>query len=127
MKLVHGVCGKVCVHGVCEEYVNGDSDLPVCVDVDDNSWESTFFLHLCQEDEEGSEDENDDQDEGTVDDEPPLKVTTYNEANKFLEEAQRFLENQGHLTEALKIGSIVDNVSQLQLVPTRQIEYNSSK
>ena len=88
MKLVHEVCGKVCVHGVREEY---DSDLPVCVDVDDNSWESTFFVHLCQEDEEGSEDENDDQDEGTVD-EPPLKVTTYKEVNKFLE-VQRFLEN----------------------------------
>ena len=33
-------------HEACplEEYVNGDSDLPVCLDVDDNSWENTLHI-----------------------------------------------------------------------------------
>ena len=93
-------------HEACplEEYVNGDSDLPVCLDVDDNSWENTFFAHLGQEEEEASEDEeNDDHDEETVDDEPPLKVKTYKEANEFLEEVQRFLESQGHMKETYRV------------------------
>ena len=43
--------------GVCEacpleEYVNGDSDLPVCLD---NSWENTFFAHFGQEEVEEEE------------------------------------------------------------------------
>ena len=40
-----------------EECVNGDEDLAVCRDVDDSSWESTFFATLGQEPEEASEDE----------------------------------------------------------------------
>ena len=55
--------------------------------------------HLGQEEEEVSEDDNDDQ--GTIDDEPPLKIKTYKEANEFLEEAQCFLESQEHMKEAL--------------------------
>ena len=33
------------VHEACplEEYVNGDGDLPVCLDVDENSWENTSW------------------------------------------------------------------------------------
>ena len=115
-------------HEACplEEYVNGDSDLPVCLDVDDNSWENTFFAHLGEEEEASEDEENDDQDDQeTVDDEPPLKVKTYKEANEFLEEVQRFLENQGHMKEALRIGSIVDDVSCLQLAATKQTTLDS--
>ena len=54
---------------------------------DYNSWENTFIAHLGQKEEETLEDEeNDDQDDQeTVDDETPLKVKTYKEANEFLE------------------------------------------
>ena len=39
-----------------EEYIYGDDDLAVCTDIDDSSWESTFFSTLCQDpDEEASE------------------------------------------------------------------------
>ena len=45
-----------------EEYVNGDEDLAVCRDIDDNSWESTFFATLGQKpDKEASEDGGDEQ------------------------------------------------------------------
>ena len=62
-------------HEACplEKYVNGDNDLPVYLDVDDNSWENTFFAHLGQEEEEASEDDDQD-DQETVNDGPPLKV-----------------------------------------------------
>ena len=73
-------------HEACllEDYVNSDSDLPVCVDLEDNTWESTFFAHLGQEEEEASEDEEND-DQQTIDAEPAMKVKTYKEANEFLE------------------------------------------
>ena len=92
-------------HEACplEEYVNGDSDLTVCLDVDDNSWESTFFAHLGQEEEEEPSEDKENDDQETVDDEPPLKVKTYTEANEFLEEMQRFLESQGHMKETYRV------------------------
>ena len=104
-------------HEACplEEYMNGDSDLPVCLDVDDNSWENTSFAHLGQEEEEEASEDKENDDQETVDDEP----------NEFLEEVQRFLENQGHMKEALKIGSIVDDVSCLQLAATKQTTLDS--
>lgn len=100
-----------------EVYVSADSGLPVCYCVDDDgdTWESTFFAHLGQEYEKRSDDSDEDDFQGTLDDQPPLKVNTYKEANKFLEETRRFLESQGHIREALKVGSIVDDVSYLQL------------
>jgi len=81
-----------------EEYVNGDEDLAVCRDTNDSSWESTFFETLGQEqDSEESEGEGDEQ-ENVVDDEQPVKIQSYKEANKLLEEVQHFLEAKGHLT-----------------------------
>ena len=32
-----------------EEYVNGDNDLAVCVDLDDQKWEENFMDNLVQE------------------------------------------------------------------------------
>ena len=108
-------------HEACplEEYINGDEDLAVCRDINDNSWESTFFKNLGQEDEEVSDNEEQEEQED-MDDNPPPKVKTYKEANEFLEEVQRFLETKGHVKEALTVGSVVDNVSSLQLAAARQ-------
>ena len=39
-------------------------------------------------------------------------------AYKLLEEVQHFLESKGHLKEAITLGSIVDNVSNIQLAAT---------
>ena len=103
-----------------EEYVNGDEDLAVCRDTNDSSWEGTFFETLGQEqDTEESEGEGDEQ-ENTVDDEQPVTIQSYKEANKLLEEVQHFLEAKGHLKEAITVGSIVDNVSNFQLASARQ-------
>ena len=39
---------------------------------------------------------------------------------KLLEEVQHFLESKGHLKETITVGSIVDNMSNIQLAATRQ-------
>ena len=35
-----------------EEFLNGDSDLPVCVDMDDNNWNTTFIEELGNDQED---------------------------------------------------------------------------
>ena len=40
-------------------------------------------------------------------------------------EVQHFLESKGHLKEAITVGSIVDNVSNIQLAATRQTTLDS--
>ena len=108
-----------------EEYVNGDKDLAVCRDIDDSSWESTFFATLSQEpDEKASEDGGDEQD-NAVDEDPPMKVNTYKEANELLEDIQHFLEAKGHIKEAITVGSVVDSVTSFQLAASRQTTLNS--
>ena len=109
-----------------EEYVNGDEDLAVCKDVDDSNWEGSFFATSGQEeDKEASEDEGGDEQESALDDEPPIKVKSYKEPNQLLEDVQHFLEAKGHIKEAITVGSVVDDVSSLQLAVARQTTLNS--
>ena len=60
-----------------EEYINGNGDLAVSRN---SSWESTFFASLGQEPEEASEDEQG----SRIDEDPPMKINSYKEANKLL-------------------------------------------
>ena len=80
-----------------EEYVNGDKDLAVCRDVNDSSWEGTFYVTLGQEQGTKESESEGDEPENAVDDEQPVKIKSYKEANKLLEEVQHFLESKGHL------------------------------
>ena len=78
-----------------EKYVNGESVLPTCSDLDNSTWEDTFFSNLDSEEvEEEEEDELGDIDQ--AENEPSPKVATYKDAILFLEEAQHFLDIQGH-------------------------------
>ena len=42
-----------------QEYVNGDNDIPVCQDMDSETWEEDFLLQLGKEDEEEEEEVED--------------------------------------------------------------------
>lgn len=86
-----------------EEYIRGDNDLPVCMDLTGERWDANFLSQLGQQEESEEED-----DEAPP---PPLKVQTFKEAIDSLESVQRFLESQGHIEEALLIGSSVDEVA----------------
>ena len=117
------------VHSL-SSYVNDDEDLAVCRDVHDSSWESTFFATLDQqEDKEIQVDEvRDVEQENAVDNESPMKVKSYKDANELLEgvhTVQHFVEAKWHIREVLAIGSIVDNVSGFQLAATRQTTLDS--
>ena len=57
-----------------------------------------------------------------------MAVVEHDEEDPFvykLLEVQHFLESKGHLNEAITVGSIVDNVSNIQLAATRQTTLDS--
>ena len=71
--------------------VNGEDDVPVCLDACSDTWEEEFFDNLGQED----------QDE---------------EAILSLEDIQLFLESRGRLQDAMQVGNFMDNLSAVQIV-----------
>ena len=89
-----------------DEFFTGDSDLAVCVEMDDDNWDTAFLEELGEDQSEEIDriesDEEDDQEE-------PPKLKSYKEAIVSLEEVSRFLEFKGHGVEAMSIGSVIDN------------------
>ena len=61
-----------CDHCPLEEYVNGEDNVPVCVDACSDTWEEEFFDNLGQEDqgEEDQDEENSDNEQPSPEFEP---------------------------------------------------------
>ena len=80
--------------GTCSvsEYINGDKELPVCTDLDDDHWEENFMQSLTQEDKPTVEDSDTEDD---VDIPPPVpKIKDFKEAVQTLEDVEFFGESQ---------------------------------
>ena len=54
-----------------EEYVNGDNDLPVCTNMDSDTWNETFLSNLTEDINDEDEAENDEEVPEEQIDEPP--------------------------------------------------------
>ena len=109
-----------------DEFLTGDSSLPVCMETDDDNWQTTFFEELAgthtsqsEEEDEEIEDENEDND-----DEAP-KIKSYKEAINTLEDVSRFLEYKGHGQETLRVGSFVDTLVTLKNQSAQQTALDS--
>ena len=74
--------------------VNGEDDVPVCLDACSDTWEEEFFDNLGQEDQGKEQDE---------------------EAILSLEDIQLFLESRGRLQDAMQVGNFMDNLSAVQI------------
>ena len=60
--------------------MTGDSDLSVCIEMDDDNWDTTFLEELGDDqNEEVSARKSDDEDD-TADQEEPSKLKSYKEA-----------------------------------------------
>ncbi len=101
-----------------DEYLQGDDDLPVCMDLDNDSWEADFLDQLG-EDEKEVADEEEDKEEDEMDP-PPPKIQNFKEAVQSLEDVQQFLEDVGYIEEALEIGSAVDTMTILKIKSSKQ-------
>ena len=88
------------------EYLSGENDVPVCFDISGDKWENEFMSQIGNEGED-EEDEEDDPEHPKLLSRP---VCT----------RQCFLENKGHVNDALRIGSVVDSVLSLKLREQKQ-------
>ena len=102
-----------------DEYLHGDDDLPVCMDLDNDSWETDLLDQLGQDEKEADEEEDEGEDEMDIEP-PPPKILNYKEAVQALEDVQHFLESRGYIEEALHIGSEVDTMTILKLKSSKQ-------
>ena len=107
-----------------DEYLSGDSDIPICKELDTSSsagWEEAFLAQL--QEEEGSESDKDDTEsdnEDLGDSVPPVKLKSLKEVIQCLEDAQHFLEHRGHLEHALRIGQNVDDIVSLKTTSAKK-------
>ena len=111
-------------HEACEveEYINGEDSLSVCNDLENENWDDSFFAQLNQEEPE-EEDNDECEQQALVGTQQNIK--SYRDANKYLEEVQEFLEQQGHVEDAFKIGSIIDNISFFEVSRSKQTTLDS--
>ena len=94
-----------------EEYINGDSDLSVCFNVDSSDNWDTMFLSSLEEEEEEDESEGD----LASKEAPPPVINSFKEAIQSLEDVQNFLERKGCVVEAMDIASQVDMLASLNV------------
>ena len=98
-----------------KEYMEGDNDLQVCMDKDDDEWEANFFEELGENDSEQVDDEVDEDEPIQMDIEPLApKVNSFKEAILALEDVNHFLESRGFIQASSMVGSIVDEVACLK-------------
>ena len=93
------------------EYINGDDNLPVCFEFDNEQWEEQFFSSIDPTHSASSCFESEDEAEIEP---PPPKLRNLGEAVRNLEDVQEFLDSKGYITEATVIASAIDMVGTLQ-------------
>ena len=103
-----------------QQFISGDDDLVVCVEMDDENWEETFLIELSSAGKPEDASEEDDK-EDEFDDSPVIpKLKTYKDAINSLEDVCQFLEHKAHGVEALLIGSSIDRLIALKNSNSRQ-------
>lgn len=107
--------------GACSmsEYINGDNELPVCADLDDEHWEDNFMESLTQQEATPAAEDSDPEDD--VDVPPPVpKIKDFKEAIQTLEDVQNFLESRNCLEMATKTNTLINEVAAYQASTMRQ-------
>ena len=65
--------------------LNGENEVPVCLDAFSESWEEEFFVSLGREDKDDNDDDEDQESEEPSQEPPPQsKLKTYKEAMSSL-------------------------------------------
>ena len=96
------------------EYINGDEDVPVCAEFEDETWEESFFQSLMDED---GQELPDDRDESDTEDfdllPPPPKLRNFQEAIQSLDDVKKFLEHRKCFTAAQNTDNLMNDVTSL--------------
>ena len=116
-------------HGGCstEEFVGGDDDLPLCIEIDGDDWQSAFLDELAND--VGQDDDEEDSDGETEDDnageDVAPKIISYKEASMVLEDVVNFLQHKGNMKDALSLGSTIDTMCVCRKASTTQTTLDS--
>ena len=106
-----------------EEYLQGDGNLPVFIDQDNENCDATFMEELGQ-DQQVEDNDSDDSDrvtgtEGVVDidvEQPRSKVTNFKEALLALEDVYTLRQAQkGNIQAINSVGPAIDSVANLKI------------
>ena len=96
------------------EYINGDEDVPVCAEFEDETWEESFFQSLMDED---GQELPDDRDESDTEDfdllPPPPKLRNFQEAIQSLDDVKKILEHRKCFTAAQNTDNLMNDVTSL--------------
>ena len=99
---------------------NGDSELPVCTDLDNDHWEDNFMDSLTQ-DSTMTPTEEDSDPESDVDLDPPVPVIKdFKEAIQTLEHIQHILKSRNCLEMAKKMSALLTEVAAHQVSAMHQ-------
>ena len=100
------------------EYLNGEEEVPVCVDLDGGDWETNFLAQLGSV---GGDEDVEDADKGDqMDEEPVHKITTFSAAVKALDDVKDFLDSRGCYEEANTVSSAGDMVAAAHILAMKQ-------
>ena len=106
------------LEGACDmgEYVHSEDSLPICHEYDDEKWDDQFMSNLASESatEEPNEPDEDDEDhdiEVTAEIEAPLRISSFPEVVKTLEDVKLYLESKQCLEVAQDVGFVIDSVA----------------
>ena len=107
---LHTLISRTMGNDICsvEEYVNGDSDLPVCVDIDDETWQENFLESLDADVAIEEEDEEDEEEDVLP---PPPKIKSHKEAVQSLDDLKNYFESHDCFEEATSVSSLIDRVA----------------
>ena len=116
-------------HGGCstDEFVRGDDDLPVCVEMDGDDWQSAFLDELTSDlvQEENEEDSDCETEYDNAGQDVAPKIKTYKEAIVALEDVVQFLQHKGNTEEALSLGATIDGICMCRNASTIQTTLDS--
>ena len=100
-------------------YINGDNELQVCADLDDDHWEDSFMESLTQQEATPAAEDSDPGDD--IDVPPPVpKIKDFKEAVQTREDLQNFLESRNCLEMAAKTNTLINEVAAYQASTMRQ-------
>ena len=105
-----------------QEYTEGETSLPVCVDLD-YEWNENFLSGITREDHEDPLSvESDGEDGENMDISPPVpKIVSFKEAIQSIEDVQLFLENRGLFEQASSASLLLDQVTSWYLSCLSQV------
>jgi len=100
--------------GSVDEFVGGDDDLAVCVEMDGDNWQSAFRDELINDpgQDEDEEDSNCGMEDDSASQDVMPRIKSYKEAIMALEDVAQFLhcQHKGNTEEATNLGSTIDAI-----------------